>query len=292
MGTKQQFSRQTYFGKRTCQECGHKCDPTFSSCPNCGAKNPDKRSLSFKNFLHVSPLKEAGFIAFGLFGLSVLVFIIEVLVLLVARPSEQSAFLSSGEGLFWSYVFAYPLLFLAMGFLLWKDWKSVGASFKNWKAYIAGFIGYAAIMIFSIAYNLIVNAIFEASGIALPGDNANQSNVVAMVLYGPAACMFVIGLIGPFTEELAYRVGLFGLASRLGKWVGYLFGIIVFAFIHFDFTKIGSEAILSELISLPNYLVSGAILCFLYDKFGICGSWIGHALNNLQSVILIIVQGK
>ncbi len=292
MDGQQQFNRKTYFSKRTCQECGCKCDPTLTSCPNCGAKNPDKRSLSFKNFLHVNPLKEAGFIALGLFGLSILVFFVELIVLLIVRPSDQNAFLSSGKGLFWTYAFAYPLLFAAMGLLLWKDWKSVGVSFKNWKAYVAGFIGYAVIMVFSIAYNLIINAIFEANGITMPGDNANQSNVVSMVLYGPAACMFIIGLIGPFSEELAYRVGLFGLASRLGKWVGYVLGIVVFAFIHFDFTKIGSEAILSELISLPNYLVSGAILCFLYDKFGICGSWVGHALNNLQSVVLIIVQGK
>ena len=292
MASKQHPTPKTYFARRTCQECGCKCDPTLDSCPNCGAKNPDKRSLSFKNFLHVSPLKEAGFIALGLFGLSVLVFFIELIVLLVVRPADQTAYLSSGEGLFWTYVFAYPLLFAVMGLLLWKDWKNVRVSFKNWKAYVAGFIGYAAIMVFSIAYNLIINAIFEANGMTMPGDNANQSNVVSMVLYGPVACMFIIGLIGPFSEELAYRVGLFGLASRLGKWAGYVLGILVFAFIHFDFTKIGSEEIISELISLPNYLVSGAILCFLYDKFGICGSWVGHALNNLQSVILIIVQGK
>lgn len=228
----------------------------------------------------------------GLFGLSILVFFIELIILLVARPADQNAYLNSGEGLFWTYVFAYPLLLAAMGLLLWGDWKNVRTSFKNWKAYVAGFIGYAVIMVFSIAYNLIISAIFKANGMSVPGDNANQSNVVSMVLYGPVACAFVIGLIGPFAEELAYRVGLFGLASRLGKWAGYIAGILVFAFIHFDFTKIGSGEIVSELISLPNYLVSGAVLCFLYDKFGICGSWVGHALNNLQSVILIIVQGN
>ncbi len=292
MGNKDQFSRKTYFSKRTCQECGCKCDPTLPSCPSCGAKNPDKRSLSFKNFLHVGPFKEAGFIALGTLGLSILVFFIQLILLLIVRPSDQSAYLNSGEGLFWAYVFAYPLLFVVMGLLLWSDWKKTLASFKNWKSYVAGFIGYAAIMVFSIVYNLIITAIYKANGMTIPGDNANQSNVISMVLYGPVACGFVIGLIGPFTEELAYRVGLFGLASRLGKWAGYVLGILVFAFIHFDFTKIGSEEIIAELISLPNYLVSGAVLCFLYDKFGICGSWVGHALNNLQSVILIVVQGK
>ncbi len=292
MSSEDQFSRKTYFTRRSCQECGHKYDPTLSSCPSCGAKNPDKKANSFKNFLHVHPLKEAGFIALGLIGLSIIATLAQLIVLLVARPSDQLAYASSGEGLFWTYLIAYPLLFLIMGLLLWKDWKSVFLSFKNWKAYVAGFIGYALIMVFSIAYNLIVNAICAANGMAVPDTNANQSNVVSMVLYGPAACVFVIGLIGPFTEELAYRVGLFGLGARLGKWAGYILGILVFAFIHFDFTSIGTDAVASELISLPNYLFSGAVLCFLYDKFGLCGSYLTHALNNLQSVVLIIAQGE
>ena len=87
-------------------------------------------------------------------------------------------------------------------------------------------------------------------------------------------------------------VGLFGLGARLGKWAGYILGVLVFAFIHFDFTSIGTDAVAAELISLPNYLFSGAVLCFLYDKFGLCGSYLTHALNNLQSVVLIIAQGK
>lgn len=292
MSEQRQSKRKIYFGNATCQECGRRYDPTLQECPSCGAKNPDKRAASFKNFMHVHPLKEAGLFAIGLIGLSIIATLVQIIVLLIAKPSDSMTYASSGECLFWTYAFAYPLLLLAMGLLLWKDWGNMLPSFKNWKAYVAGFIGFALLIVFSIGYNLIINAIFKAAGVTLPEENSNQSNVVSMVLYGPAVCFFVIGLIGPLAEELAYRVGLFGLASRLGKWAGYLASILVFAFIHFDFTSIGTEAVISELVSLPNYLVSGAVLCFLYDKFGICGSFVGHALNNLQSVALIIIEKK
>ncbi len=290
MSDQQQFSRKIYFGSATCQQCGHKYDPTLQSCPDCGAKNPDKKAKSFRNFLHIHPLKEVGLIGLGLVGFSLLTSIVQLIICLIVKPEDITAYFYSGEGLFWVYTFAYPLLLITMGLLLWKDWKKVPVSFKNWKAYVGGFIGYAIMMVFSIAYNLLIEAIVKACGMTLPETNANQENVINMVLYGPVACFFIIGLIGPFAEELAYRVGLFGLASRLGKWAGYLASIIVFAFIHFDFNAIGTENIIIELISLPNYMVSGAVLCFLYDKFGLCGSYLAHALNNLQSIALILIQ--
>lgn len=281
--------RKQFFTRTTCPECGKAYDPTLPSCPCCDRKNEEKGAERYRNFVHVGFVKEISFVLIGLLGLNVVVFFAELLAFLIYRPEDSTAFLQSGEALFFIYAIAYPLVFLAMALVLWRDWKEVGRSFKNWKSYVAGFIGFVCIILFSIVYSLITEAIFKAIGVALPSDNSNQSNVISMVLHCPWACVFIIGLIGPFSEELCYRVGIFGLGSRLGKWVGYLAGILIFAFIHFDFTALGTqEGAITELVSLPNYLFSGACLCFLYDKCGLSASYTAHALNNLLSVFQIV----
>ena len=155
---------------------------------------------------------------------------------------------------------------------------------------MAGLIGVAFMIGAGSLYNLIIQAIFQAAGAPLPEVNGNQANVISMVLANPIACVFIIGFLGPFSEELAYRAGLFGFASRLGKKWGYVIGIVVFAFIHFDVTALGSgSAFLAEAIALPTYLGSAAVLCFLYDRFGFGASYTAHVLNNLISILEIIV---
>jgi membrane protease YdiL (CAAX protease family) len=283
--------RKQFFSSSRCGQCGKSYDPTLQYCPSCGDKNPESGNERYKNFLHVGYVKEITFILLGLAGLNVIALFAQLLSILAYRPEDKTAFVYTGQSLFFTYAIAYPLLFLLMALVLWKDWRKVGDCFKKWKPYIGGIIGYAAIMLFSIVYSLIIQAIFSSIGLALPSDNANQTNVINMVLESPVACVFIIGIIGPFSEELCYRVGLFGLASRLGKWAGYLAGILIFALIHFDTSALTTqEGAITELVSLPNYLFSGACLCFLYDKLGLSASFTAHLINNVTSIVQIIVE--
>ena len=279
-----------FFKNTSCPHCGQEYDPTFHRCPKCGNLNADPDAETFQNYLPLPLWKQLVYAGIGLFGLQILAFFAQLIVLAMKVPSDPLGYLTSGEGLFAVYSIVYPALFLIMAILTWKGWLSIGKSLASWKPYLAGLIGVAFMIGAGSLYNLIIQAIFQAAGAPLPEVNGNQANVISMVLANPIACVFIIGFLGPFSEELAYRAGLFGFASRLGKKWGYVIGIVVFAFIHFDVTALGSgSAFLAEAIALPTYLGSAAVLCFLYDRFGFGASYTAHVLNNLISILEIIV---
>ena len=113
----------------------------------------------------------------------------------------------------------------------------------------------------------------------------NESVLREIIKAFPALSVFVFGIVGPFCEELTYRVGLFGCFKKY-KWLAYLTSIIVFALMHFGFT---SPNIIDELVNLPIYLFSGAAFAFAYDKFGLAGSLSAHVTNNLYAIIASII---
>ncbi len=275
-----------YFHKTVCDSCGNRYDETYPECPKCKAKNSTPDAKKFTHFVPTAFWKQLVYVALGFVGLQILTYLAMAIVLVANHPENANAYLSSGEGLFWTYTIVYPSLFVIMAFVVWGDWKKIWKSFLGWKPYVAGLIGFFALTTFSILYGMASTAILKAAGIDVTSTNANQQNVIDMVKYNWVSCLFVIGLIGPFCEELTYRVGLFGFGSRLGKWAGYVAGTVVFALIHFSFSSLGSaQGAIIELVSLPNYLFSGAALCFLYDKFGFGASYVTHALNNVFSVV-------
>ena len=281
-----------YFHNVVCDSCGTRYDETYPECPNCKNKNTKPEARKFANFLPTPFWKQLLYVANGLLGLEIVTLFATFIVVAVNQPANAKEFMSSGEGLFATYSIVYPSLFVIMGLLVWSDWKKIGKAFLNWKPYVAGLIGFFVLTAFSIGYGFLSQAILKGAGIDVSSTNSNQVNVINMVKYNWVACFFIIGLLGPFCEELTYRVGVFGFASRLGKWAGYVLGILVFAFIHFDFTALGSrDGVIIEFVSLPNYLFSAAVLCFLYDKFGFAASYVTHALNNIISVIQIIASG-
>ncbi|MCR5491321.1 MAG: CPBP family intramembrane metalloprotease [Bacilli bacterium] len=283
-----------YFGKRRCPDCAFEYDKTYSACPHCGRRNEDRGALFFDNMVHVHPFKQLGFLICSLIGLFIFVQICGTVAGAVfaaghpeATQEELVAYLSSAEGLFFTDVPAYLLLFAAMGAILFSDWKQIFKSFTKWKSYIYGVLGFMVVIAFSMLYSISVSGIYAALGRELPGTNENQSLLNLMIVYNPVVSLIVFGFIGPFTEELGYRVGLFGLASRFGKVLGYVITTVVFAFIHFDFGSFADPAALEvELINLPSYLFSGFAFSFLYAKAGFSASYTAHALNNVMSVVV------
>lgn len=264
-------------------------------CPHCGSINEDKGSLLYKHHLHFPAWKQVLLFVVGLIGLNIIAFIMTMIAGISFRASHQymdpdalakalEQYLSSGEGLSLIYGVTYPLLLVILLLVIWKDIKPLFLSFKNWKAVLIGVAGFAVMIGANYLYNLLL---YSTLGPDVMG-NANQNNVDSMISSMPVLSIFVLGLIGPFVEEITYRVGLFGFTSRIAKWLGYLITVIVFSFIHFDFSCFGNggQAILVEFVNLPFYIGAGMGLCFLYDRFGFAASYTAHALNNLLSVIL------
>lgn len=244
--------------------------------------------------LHVNPFKQIGFLLFSLAGLFIFVQIVGAIVgsaYAAAHPGitqeEYQAYMQSGEGLFSLDIPAYLLLFACMSALLFADWKPLLKSFTKWKSYIYGVLGFFSILAFTMLYSAIVSAIYRALGRETPTEpNLNQIYLNRMILFNPAVCAIVFGVVGPFTEELGYRVGLFGLASRLGKVLGYVLSTIVFALIHFDFNCFSNPVSMEiEFVNLPMYLFSGFAFAFLYAKGGFPASFTAHVINNVVSVI-------
>ena len=208
-----------------------------------------------------------------------------------ATLAMMYAYLSSVPALFLSNVGAYTVLAVVMLIIVFLDRREFFRSFKGWKPYVYGIVGFIAIIAFGYLYSAIVSLIYAGIGREIPGTNNNQSILNEMIVYRPVVCFLVFGLVGPFTEELGYRVGLFGLLSRFGKWAGYISSIIIFAAIHFDFSAFGTPAIESELISLPSYLFSGFAFAFIYQKAGFAASFTAHAMNNIFSIAVNYIQG-
>ena len=171
---------------------------------------------------------------------------------------------------------AYSFLFATMMAVVFMDIPKFIHKFKGWKPYVFALAFAGGILVFDIFYTNIVN-LFR------PIDtSSNEASVRSVIDLYPVASIFILGIIGPLCEELAYRVGLFGLLRRVNRILAYAVTGIVFGFLHFDFT---SPDIVNEFIFLPTYIFPGIAFAVAYDLFGLPCSWTAHSINNLFAII-------
>ena len=175
---------------------------------------------------------------------------------------------------------AYISLLVTLLLIGRRDLLKIIKSFKQWQSYLAGVICFASIFAFNIIYGNIVNILRPVS------DNANQASLEVMDAKFPIISMVVFGFVGPICEELTYRVGLFSLLKRKNRVLAYLLTIVVFAFIHFNFST-NTETLINELLNLPYYMFAAFAFSFTYDRFGFAGSVTGHIINNVFSLAMI-----
>lgn len=287
---------KTVFKQEYCRHCGKKYDPARGECPTCGTPFYDENiSRSWKNCTPLGLGKEIAVFLVGLIGLTIFSSIVELILIAYKTPvfSEQGltgsdltaallSYIQSGEGLAIIFFPAYGAFFITICLILWSDIKRVLKRFANPWTYLGIPLGFLMMGI-TILYSLIL------SNIPGYGDNQNQSNVNTVVAYSPYLSLFIFGLVGPFCEEVAYRLGLFNLFKRWGTVWAYVFTAIIFGLIHFDVSSITS---MTEWLNLPIYMLMGAFLGFCYDRFGFGASFLAHATNNIFSVVEVILTLK
>ena len=259
---------------RVCPECGETYDVYLHRCPHCHASN-DERPNTRMTFLP-SPRQVSLFLV-GLLGIEFISVLFSILFTTVYKEDQAYGYLLINT-------FTYITLFIIMVFILAKYFNEIFIPFKKGRTYLAGLIGGTALIGCSMLVSLIMSVIVPDAG-----TGENQSIAVAMILNNPLVCYLILGLIGPFVEECAYRLGLFSLNRRLSRVLAYLLTVLIFTVIHLDFF---SDDILSELVALPDYLIAATIFCVLYEYEGFGAGFIAHAINNIFSVSMVLLQAR
>ena len=277
------------FKSVTCEHCNKKVDPTATNCPRCGEEllNPEEKK-PFLNDIHCGWVRNLTCFLTGWAGLQVFSLIFSLILQLAMGVNKDSSAALKASYMITVQCVSYGFIFLALIAILWPYLKEIFRSFKGWKPYVAGVVGFIVMIGINIIWNLISKAINPATS-----SNENQQAVVSMTKSFPALSILFFGLIGPIVEEITYRVGLFGLAKRVNRVFAYIIVPIVFGFIHFDFESIGTDRFLNEILNMPTYILGGLALTFLYDRFGFAASSTTHILNNLWATIAsLIPSGK
>lgn len=294
--------------KVKCKKCGLLIDDDLETCPYCGYyqkeeetnKKPEEpieaeivennsdvekehssiRFLSFEDRSFKVPLwKSITFFAIGFLGLR----LIAALFKIIASSSSNLYFLNNVQGSAAINFACYFLLFGLMLFVLNYDSLKLISRFKHAETYIYGLEqGFLLLLVSST-----VTVIFKQ--FASTGSNANETGIDSITDIYPLLSLLVFGILGPICEEFTYRVGLFNLIKKLNRPLAYIGTALIFGLIHFDFTAIGTADIVTELVNLPSYIVSGLLLCYFYEYRGLETSMLAHMTNNLFAILIQIL---
>lgn len=197
--------------------------------------------------------------------------------------------LNEADSLIIKHAFAYGFTVLSLAIFLWNSvLKQIINQFKVLKNILMGIIFGMVLVGGTYVFSYISSLIASAIGIDFT-DNANQKLIEEGTMAQPVFAALMSILFAPISEEIGYRLGIFGGISKYKRIWAYVATSLIFAFIHFDFTSAGDSLII-ELLNLPSYIFAGAWLCFCYDYEGnISTSITAHMFNNLMAFIMQMV---
>lgn len=210
----------------------------------------------------------------GLVGLNAFAFIVGLIVSFTCPKDLVNAVTN---------LITYAILFVSMIAIIIVDIPKLLYHFKGWKPYVFGIAGAVAMVLFELAYTNILNLFYKYQ------PSGNEENVRSIITAFPVASVFMLGIVGPICEELAYRTGLFAALSKYRKWLAYVVTSLVFGGIHVIGSLIMGINIWNELANLPVYVIAGLGFSFLYDKWGFASSTTAHICNNLYAVIGTVI---
>lgn len=284
--------------KKKCPNCNLSIDSDMEKCPYCGYIIPKESEIKeqkpkedlnkesalnepfslTKGFVRkedVSIKKELTLFLTSFVGINVIAFIIQ-LITVIFNPYFATSIKGGAFINFSVYLIVFGIFLLTVK----NDIVRLISKFKKLRTYLYG-ISYGLLIIFvSITYNFVVSKI-----VGNFTSNNNENAINNIVKLYPFLSVIIFGIIGPITEELSYRLGLFSLIRRRNRTLAYLLTGLFFGLIHFNFLNPS----LIELVNLPNYIISGLLLSYFYDKEGIETSIIAHCFNNLASILITIL---
>ncbi len=278
------------FGKKTCTWCGKEYDSQEEICPFCEHGKEKINPKRFGKRYLVTPIwKQALLFLIGCIGFQIIAVLVSLFIQLSNASlyptyDQMTEFLSTAKISGIINITSYLLLFAILCLTLWKDNLKIFKSFIDWKVFVGAVIGCAAIY----AFNMFYNTVLYICGLDI-ANNDNQSGLEKIIEIYPLLSIIVFGVIGPFCEEVTYRVGLYTLGRRLNKYASYVITIIVFTLIHFDYL---STNIANELLNIPFYAFAAFTFTFLYEKLGFGASFVSHSINNLISVISVALLNQ
>lgn len=258
-----------------CKKCGNTYDGYLPSCPICLTNNDtsplDKK---FSRMIFLTDYKEFLLFVIGFLGLIVFAFLMNLGLQNFVKQENLLPTLT--------YFFAYMLVIAVMLCVVAHDFRRILSRIKQFRPIIAGLIGGASI----IAFSLIYSAILNAANVHISSSD-NQLIIEKIVKAYPALAFFFIVIFGPVAEEFAYRLGAFSFLRKRNRYLAYIVTIIIFTLIHFSFT---SKNLVNECINLPVYIFPAFVLCVIYEYEGLNACIYAHVLNNLVSFIMVLAS--
>ena len=265
------------FKETKCPNCGAYHDPTLKQCPGCHNDNElfalnrlPKRVL----FLHPIAQIAVFLIGFAYVGMLFGQLFFGIITVFTPWPEEIKSLVIV------SLTYFVMLCGLLVVPLLTRR-KLFISKYNNVTDYVYG-VAYAVTI---VAVGTIIASIIEL--FYKGGTNVNQTAAESIIINYPIIAFVVLGFIGPICEEFTYRIGLYSFLRRINKYLAFAITVIVFAFIHFDFT---AENMIDELVSLPSYLACGFILTQAYEHRGPACSMTAHITYNLFACITVLLK--
>lgn len=176
----------------------------------------------------------------------------------------------------------YGTLLIIFGYFIFKNREYFLAEAKQKENYLYGFL--LGIVIVGIE---IVISYLMISLLGKQEMNANQEGIEILMKSYPTLMILIAVIIGPFCEEITYRVGLYGCLAEYNEKLGFIISGLIFGFVHIKFTN---TTFLAELSSFPVYVAIGMCLNYCYKKHGLACSYVAHAILNLMSVIGVFLR--
>lgn len=255
-------------------------------------ENSQFNNLTLKEEAHNSPVKvkiTAHFYTFiiGIFSLAIFTtLIIEVVKLIGIDHFTEVSYMATVN--FMTYFLTF--ITLAGVLLFFRVVGNLVRPFAKLKTYIYGVFYGLAVIIGGIAVTLFMQLIFGHQG-----SNANQGTIELILKNHPVSSFFWIVLMGPIVEEVIYRFGLFGGLRKINRPLAYVISALIFGFIHFNIpldenNKVIMTELMTELINIPSYIVSGLIFAYAYEKEGFGVGAVAHVTNNLISFVFSIIS--
>lgn len=160
-----------------------------------------------------------------------------------------------------------------------EEFKTFKSNFKSsiktgFKYYLLGFMA----MVF---FNLLI--VLTSKGIS-----DNETGVREMLFDSPLISLFTIGIIGPISEELAFRKSI--EAACKNKYVFFILSGLLFGGAHLLINILSGTLVLSDLLYILPYGSLGVAFAYMnYETKSTYTSMCMHMFHNLATCALLLV---